>query len=323
MIPLITLEEHFFTPSYLSNSHFYAEQFKWLPELEAKLTDLGPIRLSEMDKGAVSLQIISHGPGLAIHSLSESRAANDQLAAAIKKEGGKRFAGFAVLPMGSPDEAATELRRAVRELGFVGALVDNHADGRYYDGRKFWAVFEAAQELDVPIYLHPVWPDEGLAPRFKGNFEESAEMSMGSSGFGWHVDVGLHVLKLFAAGVFDEFPRLKIIIGHMGECLPFMHERIAVLSKRWGERKRDWKEVYDGNLWITTSGVWSVNPMACLLRNTKLERILYSVDYPFAKNEAGLKFMEELEQSGLVTKEQFEMIGYKNAEALLKVKVQQ
>lgn len=321
MIPLITLEEHFFTPSYLNNSHFYAEQFKWLPDLQTKLTDLGPIRLSEMDKGAVTLQIISHGPGLSIHPVSESQNANNQLAAAIKKEGGKRFAGFAVLPMAFPDDAAAELRRVVKEFGFVGALVDNHADGKYYDDRKFWPVFEAAQELDVPIYLHPTWPDEELAPRFEGNFSKSAEMSMGSSGFGWHYDVGLHVLKLFAAGVFDEYPKLKIIIGHMGECLPFMLERIAMLSRRWGERKRDWKQVYDENLWITTSGVWSINPMACLLRNTKIERILYSVDYPFAKNESGLEFMEELEKSGLVTKEQFEMIGYKNAQDLLKVKV--
>jgi len=100
-----------------------------------------------------------------------------------------------------------------------------------------------------------------------------------------------------------------------------MHERIARLSMRWGPLKRSWKEVYDENIWITTSGVWSVNPMATILRNTRIDRILYSVDYPFSKNEDGLRFMEELEKSGLVTKEEFEMIGYKNAEALLKVKV--
>lgn len=323
MIPLVTLEEHFFTPSYFENAGHYVEQFKWIPGLQDKLTDVGPLRLSEMDKGAVSLQVISHGPGLSIRPLAESQEANDHLAAAIKKESGKRFAGFAVLPMGSPQDAAKELRRAVKELGFVGALVDNRVDTKYYDAKEFWPIFEAAQELDVPIYLHPTWPDEDLAERYKGNYSASAAFSMGSSGFGWHTDVGLHILKLFAAGLFDEYPKLKIIIGHMGECLPFMFERIGVLSKRWGNFQRDFKQVWDENLWITTSGVWSVNPMACLLRNTKIERVLYSVDYPFAKNEDGLKFMEELEKSGLVSKEDFEKIGYKNAEALLKVKVRQ
>jgi predicted TIM-barrel fold metal-dependent hydrolase len=141
---------------------------------------------------------------------------------------------------------------------------------------------------------------------------------MGSRG--WHSDVGLHILKLFASGLFDEYPRLKIIAGHFGEMLPFMLERIMVLSKRWGERKRLFKEVYDENIWITTSGVWSVSPMACILRNTKIDHILYSVDYPFAKNEDGVVFMNELKESGLVTDEQFEMIGYRNAETLLGVK---
>lgn len=320
MIPLITLEEHFFA-SFIGTSPFYAEQFKWLPGVLEKHIDIGPLRLQEMDKGAVSLQIISHGAGLC-SSVEECRKANDELHAAVKKEGGKRFAGWAVLPMGAPDQATTELRRAVQELGFVGALVDNHVQGKMYDGKEYRGFFEVAQELDVPIYLHPTWPEEQFAVRFKGNFTDGAATSIGSSGFGWHVDVGLHVLKLYASGLFDQFPKLKIVIGHMGETLPFMHERIAQLSKRWGPLKRSWKEVYDENIWITTSGVWSVNPMATILRNTRIDKILYSVDYPLMKNEEGLRFMEELEKSGLVTNEEFEMIGYKNAEALLKVRVQ-
>jgi predicted TIM-barrel fold metal-dependent hydrolase len=321
MIPLIALEEHFLA-SFIGRNPFYAEQFKWLPGIADKLTDIGHLRLQEMDKGSVSLQVVSHGPGLGSAPAEECRTANDELHAAVKKEGGKRFAGFAVLPMGRPDQAATELQRAVRELEFVGALVDNHVQGKMYDGEEYRAFFEVVQELDVPIYLHPTWPDDEFAVRFKGNFTDGAAKSLGSSGFGWHVDVGMHILKLYASGLFDQFPKLKIIIGHMGETLPFMHERILRLSKRWGLLKRSWKEVYDENIWITTSGVWSVNPMATILRNTRIDKILYSVDYPFSKNEDGLHFMEELEKSGLVTKEEFEMIGYKNAEALIKVAVQ-
>ncbi|KAF2431515.1 hypothetical protein EJ08DRAFT_648780 [Tothia fuscella] len=321
MIPLISLEEHFFS-TVIDNPDTYSEQFKWVPGVLDKLQDLGPIRLENMDTNGISLQVISHAPGLGSAPPAECITANDQLSKAVS-ENKTRFAGFAVLPMAHPDEAATELRRCIKELGFVGALVDNHINGQHYDDKKFWPIFEAAQELDIPIYLHPTWPADPLAQHHQGNFPTSAGISMGSSGWGWHSDVGLHTLKLFASGLFDTYPRLKIIVGHFGEMLPFMIERIMILSKRWGDRKRLFKEVYDENIWITTSGVWGVAPMACILRNTKIEHVLYSVDYPFAKNEDGVVFMEELRGSGLVTEEQFEMIGYKNAEKLLGVKAVQ
>ena len=107
----------------------------------------------------------------------------------------------------------------------------------------------------------------------------------------------------------------------MGEMIPFMLHRIIELSVRWGKMERSFKEVYDSNIWITTSGVWSIDPMATILRNTQIDKILFSVDYPFAKNEDGLRFMKDLEESGMVTKEQLEAIAYKNAEKLLKLKI--
>lgn len=320
--PLITLEEHFFSATVFDNlDSKYAEQFKHIPGLSDKLRDLGDIRLRYMDEGKVSLQIISHAPGSI--TVSQCREANDQLAAAVT-ENKSRFAGFAVLPVAQPEECAIELTRCVKELGFVGALIDNNSGGKYYDGEDYYALFEAAEKLDVPIYLHPTWPsDEMNQQLYTGNFTDGAARSLGASGFGWHSDVALHVLRLFAAGLFDRFPKLKIIIGHMGEMLPFMLERIMVLSKRWGNIKRPFKEVWDDNIWITTSGVWSLNPLATILRNTKIDHILYSVDYPFEKNENGLAWIEELEKSGMVTKEQLDAIAYKNAEQLLRVKAPQ
>ncbi len=297
----------------------YQEQVKGIPGLLGKLEDLGPLRLEEMAKGGVSLQVVSHGPGLSCAGAQQSVIANNQLAATVEANP-SRFAGFAVLPMAEPQDAASELRRCVKELGFVGALVDNHAGGRYYDAEEFWCIFEAAQELDVPIYLHPTWPGEQIRPIYEGNYARGAALSLAASGFGWHADTGLHILKLFAAGLFDRYPRLKIIIGHMGEMLPFVLERIMQLSPRWGPRTRDFKTVYDENIWITTSGCWSINPMATIVRNTKMDHILFSVDYPFAKNEDGLTFMEELRKSGLVTEDQFRMIAYGNAEKLLGVR---
>ncbi len=326
--PLITLEEHFFSSHVPSDLRLcYSEQLKHVPGVYDKLRDLGSLRLHDMDAGRVSLQIISHGPGLS--SPAACRAANDELAAAIQVEearaggtaleGKSRFAGFAAAPMGHPDEAATELRRAVSTLGFVGALVDNHDNGRFFDGAGYDIFWAAAEELDVPVYLHPNWPSDDMAPRYQGNFSDAAARSMGSSGLSWHTDTALHVLRLFASGLFDRRPRLKIIIGHMGETIPFMLQRIEVLSRRWGEFQRDFKTVYDENIWITTSGVWSLDPLRCILANTKLDHILYSVDYPFQKNEIGLEWMAELEQSGLVDEEQLHNIAYKNAEKLLGV----
>jgi len=319
--PLITLEEHFFANA-VANSldGKYAEQFKAMPGVPEQLRDLGPLRLEKMAAGQVSLQVISHAPG-APHP-PQCQEANDQLAAAVKQHP-DRFAGFAVLPVMDPEASAAELERTVRQHGFVGALIDAHVDGKCYDGDEYDCMWAMAEKLDVPIYLHPTWPSDDMNPRYEGNITSGATRSLGASGWGWHSETALHVLKLFAAGKFDQFPKLKIIVGHFGEMLPFMLQRISNLSVRWGERQRKIKQVWDENIWITTSGVWSLDPLRCILHNTKIDHILYSVDYPFEKNENGLRWMQELEQSGLVTQEQLEMIAYKNAEKLLGVKAPQ
>jgi predicted TIM-barrel fold metal-dependent hydrolase len=223
--------------------------------------------------------------------------------------------------MGDPVEAAAELRRAVTELGFVGALVDNHCRDKFYDGEEYAVFWAAVEELDVPVYLHPNWPSEEMLARYGGGFGGAAAWSMASSGWGWHSDTGLHVLRLFASGLFDRRPRLRIIVGHMGEMIPFMLQRVQRLSQRWGVFERDFRTVYDENIWITTSGVWSLDPLKCILANTRLDHILYSVDYPFVSNEAGFEWMQELEKSGLVDEEQLRAIAYGNAEKLLGVEL--
>ena len=319
--PLITLEEHFFSTECIREFEGrYSEQLKHLPGLQARLADLGSLRLRDMDAGRISLQVISHGPGNP--HVPRCRAANEQLAVAVAKHK-SRFAGFAVLPMGEPKAAAEELVRCIKEFKFVGALIDNHVEGRYYDGEEYYSFWETVQKLDVPIYLHPTWPAEDMMPRYTGNFSAGAAASIGASGFGWHSEVANHVLRLFASGLFDRFPKLKIIIGHFGEMLPFMLQRICDLSMRWGRFERRFKQVWDENIWITTSGVWSLDPMTTILRNTRVERILYSVDYPFASNEKGLSWMEEFERSGLIGREGLERIAYRNAEELLGVRMEQ
>ncbi|CAD6588451.1 MAG: hypothetical protein ASARMPREDX12_003334 [Alectoria sarmentosa] len=216
-----------------------------------------------------------------------------------------RLAGFALIPMNEPAAvAAEELEPCVETLGFVGTSVNNDEKGRFYDDAFFWPVFAQCQVLEVPIYLvYPTVP--------------GSSMVKGSGNYPHIVAQGPRYLL----GLFDEHPKLKIFIGHMGEMLPFMLDRIIRFAKKqWPERQRGLQTVWDENLYITTAGMFSVAPMACLLRVCKIEHILYSVDYPFARNEEGKEYMHELSLSGLCSEEEMDMIAFGNAEALLGVK---
>ncbi|KAG8164079.1 hypothetical protein KVR01_005997 [Diaporthe batatas] len=318
--PIITLEEHFMSEAAEANPHAADEALKKIPGLWDKFTELGPLRLKDMDAGQVTLQVISHGPGDL--TPDQCRAANAQLAQAVQTHP-ERFAGFAALPMGHPAEAATELRRTCSEAKFLGALVDSHTEsGTYYEGPEYDALWQAACELDVPIYIHPTWPSERQSSTYRSKaIPDQVSAAISAFAFGWHSDVAVHVLRLYAGGVFDRFPMLKIVIGHFGEMVPFMLQRIERISSRFG-RTRSFRDVWDQNMWLTTSGNWALDPLACILRNTKKDRIMYSVDYPFASSEDGLKWLEELEGSGLVSKEELEGIRWKNAARLLKIEVE-
>jgi predicted TIM-barrel fold metal-dependent hydrolase len=318
MLPLITLEEHYVSPRVSkASAAARAHYAHFPPNILSKLECLGDERIQDLDKGNVSLQVISHGPGDIAPLICS--AANDDLASAISKNP-TRLAGFATLPMREPVAAANELERCVKKFGFVGALVDNHLNGQFYDDERFWPVFEKAQELDVVIYIHPSFASDSMMEYYKGNYDDSVAIALSAFGWAWHTETGLHILRLFASGLFDRFPKLKIVIGHMGEMLPFQLERIFPMSERWGKRERGLREVWRNNIWITTSGMFSLTPLACLLQTASIDHVLYSVDYPFSANEKGLKFFEEIEKSGLIAGKDLEMFAYRNAENLLRVK---
>lgn len=253
--------------------------------------------------------------------------ANDELAAAVSKYP-NRFKGFAALPMSNPAAAAAELERVVTKLGLVGALIDNHlVNGTYYDGFEFWPVFAMAQKLDVPIYIHPTFPaasevtgiGSGIyAPASPFNFPLFTSADLGTAAWGFHEDTGLHFLRLYSAGVFAEFPNVKIILGHMGEIVPFMLERADSFLSPRNTSRSSLIEVYAKNVWITTAGFFSLNPMGTVLRNTAIERIMYSVDYPFSSPVDGNAFMKALRSRCMVTDEEWRAIAYGNAEKLLK-----
>lgn len=300
-----------------------------------------------MDAGNVAVQVVSHvtAGADAMYMDAAVRAANDQLADRIAGCPQDRLRGFCVLAMAHPAEAAAELRRCVRDLGFVGALVDCHvvvagtADGQaagaaavFYDSPAYDVLWAAAVELDVPIYLHPAYPPEaarlaageGLsAPTSSGgssSYSDATAIALGSSVWGWHSNAGLGFLKLFAAGVFDRFPALQIVLGHMGEMVPSFLERaergLAPLRPAGSATLR---EVYARNVHVTVGGYFSLNAMRMLLAVTDARRVMHSNDYPFNSAVDGRVFRESLRESGMVGEEEYRDTAYRNAKRLLKI----
>ena len=268
--PLIALEEHYDSGIFSAQDELHANL---PPHLHTRLHDLGDDRIKALDAGNLSIQVISH---IGCPTPTEGCiAANNKLAAACKQNP-NRLAAFAYLPMGDPAAAADELERTVKDLGFVGALINNNADdGSFYDDKKYWSVFAKAVELDVPIYIHPSYPID--SSHYAGNFSPAAKVMMAASGWGWHSECGLHVLRLFASGLFDKYPTFKLVIGHMGEMVPYMLDRIANTTRHWGRFERDLKTVWRENVWVTTSGLFTLAPFECLIKTTPVEHVMYAV----------------------------------------------
>ena len=310
---VIALEEHAVSPS-LEAEILATNRLD--PDVIEKLKDVGAGRIADMDAGHVSMQVLSQQAASGLEDPEGCRKANDAVKVAITANP-DRFAGFAVLPMSFPDQAAAELNRTVTTLGFKGAMIWNHLkNGTYYDAARFDPVFAMAQSLDVPLYLHPAAPAADIASKlFVGNYPARLAEQLGMSAWGWHVDVGLHVLRLYSAGLFDRFPNLKLIIGHNGEGLPMFLDRIDSRLREDATFNRVWEK----NIWCTTSGFYTVRHFQQLRQVSPVERIMYSVDYPLTATTVGWAFVEKLAQSGVLSDAEMDAFAYKNAERLLKL----
>ncbi|KIW11576.1 hypothetical protein PV08_10877 [Exophiala spinifera] len=328
-IPVITLEEHFISQAILD---YYDQQGQQttLPEshshIMSSLREVGHQRLKSMDSGRVSLQVISHRPNSIPIPPEICTAANNELYEAIKSSPRpERFAAFAMLPTLHPEAAAKELKRCVSELDFVGSLIDNQTDGRFYDDTFFWPIFAAHEQLDVPVYLHPAPHPVPSDSPFQGNYAPQVATFLANHGFSWHAEVALHVIRLFASKLFDAHPNLKVLLGHMGEMLPFQLDRIhKLIQKTWPvslKPQRHLLQVWHENIYITTAGMFSLAPMACLIHMCCADKVLYSVDYPFCSNQDGLRFLYQLRNSEMVNDQDFEAITYRNAARLLDLKI--
>ena len=316
---LIALEEHYRAPmleSVAVRQMLSAPPDSPMARIQAKLDDLGSQRLQDMDAGDIDVQVISHGvPGTEQLDPEEAvplaRQANDYLAAAIKSHP-DRLAAFATLPTGAPVEAADELERTVTQHGFKGALINGHVRGRFLDDRAFWPIFERAQRLDVPIYLHPGEPPDAVRDAYYSDLPPRAQV-LATSGWGWHVDTGLHVLRLVTAGVLDEYPSLQVIIGHMGEALPFFLDRSSRILRAQANLEKPLEHYVADNFHFTTSGMFSYPPLTCLLSVVGVDRVMFSVDYPYSRNEEGRDFM----LGAPISRIDREKLAFRNAERLL------
>src|SRR6266487_3423430 len=322
----IAIEEHFLADRFRefmkrpAPSQAGAWSRTFAAELEATMSDLGATRLKDMDAGGIDLQVISHTPSAIVplpgdEAVRLTREANDQLASAVAAHP-ERFAGFATLPMTDPEAAADELERAVSSLGFKGAMINGTTNGRFLDDPSFLPILERAVALNVPIFIHNGIPPAPVREAYYAGFDPAVNFALSTGGWGWHSETGIHALRLILSGVFDRLPGLQIIIGHMGEMLPFMLARINnVFSPLTKQLQRSVPEYFLQNFHITTSGFFTEPPLLLLLQIVGADRIIFSVDYPFSTNEQGRAFLT----SASISPADKEKISHLNAERLLKI----
>ena len=315
---LITLEEHYRAPMLGSVGGLpEPPPDSPLAKIQAKLDDLGDQRLADMDAGGIDIQVLSHGtPGTEQlepeQAVGLARETNDYLARSIAAHP-DRFAAFATLPTAAPSEAAEELERAVTELGFKGALINGHVRGRFLDDRFFWPIFERAQRLQVPIYLHPTVPPPAVREAYFGGLDPRVAQTLSMAGWGWHVETGLHVLRLIAGGVLDEYPGLEVIVGHMGEALPFFLARSSRVLRQQAGLSRPLEDYMTENFHFTTSGMFTYPPLICLLEVMGADRVMFSVDYPYSSNSEGREFV----LGAPISDADREKLAFANAQRLL------
>jgi predicted TIM-barrel fold metal-dependent hydrolase len=266
------------------------------PPIVERLDDLGALRLKEMDEAGIDLQVLSHSiPGLqavdAAAAAPLARRVNDRLYEAVQRHP-DRFAAFAALPTADPRAAADELERTVTRLGFKGAMVNGLTQGVFHDDERFWPIYERAQALDVPIYIHPALPQSAVVEAY---YKDYAQKHPGilRAAWGFTVETATQGIRFVLSGVFDAYPNLKIILGHMGEGLPFYLWRISH-GLRASMSEKSFRDVFCEHFWITTSGFFSDPALLCCMMEMGIDRILFSVDYPFAENPPGAQWTETL-----------------------------
>ncbi len=333
---LITVEEHFTDQEIINENNNFsaktqiaansemAEFYKSMVFVGEALTDTEAGRLAFMNKNKIDMQVLSYtSPVSDIVPESESvricKRANDILAEKVKNHP-ERFAAFATLPMANPIEAANELERCVKEYNFCGALLAGQYQGHFYDEKNFFPIFESAAKLDVPLSFHPAPINKIIQDYYYKSPEFSPFITgqISSAGLGWHIDVGIHEIRLILAGIFERLPNLKIIAGHWGETIiPYLDRIDSILKRKTTGLSKKISDYYRENFYITPSGMLSCMQFEDTFKFMGAEHILWAVDYPYVREG---NFYDFLVSADFLTLEQKELIAHKNAEKILHIK---
>jgi len=319
----ITLEEHFASPGFIAGpgrdfmervrSNMGARGAKIMEQLQ----DVGAARVAEMDAAGIDMQVLSlNAPGVEQADVAEqvaiARESNDFLADAVKKNP-KRFAAFAALPVAAPGQAAEELDRRVRQQGFKGTLINGHTCGRYLDDKFFWPILERAEALNVPIYLHPTVPPKPVVDALYGGFSPTVSAVFSIGGWGWHIETAVHLIRMILGGVFDRYPKLQVVIGHLGEGIPFMLPRLnRSLPKEMTKLARPLDAYLRENVHYTFAGFNFPATFLNLLLEIGVDRIMFSADYPYGSMAEARAFLDHIPVSAADR----ERIAHGNAERL-------
>jgi predicted TIM-barrel fold metal-dependent hydrolase len=319
----ITLEEHFVSPGFVAGpGKDFTEQLRNRGprgvRIYEQLHEVGDKRIAEMDAAGIDMQVLSlNSPGVeqaeVAEQISSAVESNDFVAEVVKKNP-KRFAAFASLATAAPDKAAEELDRRVRQQGFKGTLINGHTRGRYLDDKFFSPILERAEALNVPIYLHPTVPPKAVVEASFGGFSPPVTAMFASAAWGWHIETAVHLIRMILGGVFDRYPKLQVVVGHLGEGIPFMLPRLHKnLPKELTKLDRPLGAYLRQNVHYTFGGFNFAATFLNLLLEVGVERIMFSVDHPYGSMAEAREFLQHLP----VSEADRERIAHGNAEKLL------
>lgn len=284
--------------------------------------DVGQKRIADMDDNGITMQVLSCPIQTQLLPKEEAVAAvadgNDYLAAAICQHS-DRFAGFAALPWADPEAAAKELERAVNKLGYKGAVLSGRASAeeKFLDEQKFWPILEAAEALNVPIYMHPAAPMLKVQKAYYADLDDVVSARLSLFGWGWHHEAGLQILRMILAGVFDKFPKLQLLAGHWGEMVPFFLSRLdQALPQSVTKLDRTITDTFKQNVYVTPSGIFDYPQLKFCIEVLSADRIIHSVDFPFIGNEGAKPFIE----NAPISDKEKELVAHGNAEKLFHLK---
>ena len=312
----IALEEHFMSPGL---TDYWQATMADVPrpiydKIYAALTDFDDIRLKAMDEAGVAKAVLSvAGPGVQVETNTAvankaAAEANDFLAEKIARHP-TRYEGFAHIALQDPNAAARELERCVK-MGFKGAMINGHSIGHYLDERQFDPFWAKAEELGAPIYLHPADPVEQYSTY--GDYNEIKRAT-----WGWGVETGTHALRMIFGGVFDRFPKALLLLGHLGETLPYLLWRIDSRAKLYGVKlKREPSDYIKENIAVTLSGMYSAEPLNCAVAALGASRVMFSADFPFEDIKEAGHFMDSV----AISEDLREAVAWRNAARILNIK---